>query len=220
MSGNVFFPDEILVEIFRRLPSKSIVRCSAVCKLWRSLVTNESFISLHHRRRDPFLTLRLPSFPDHEFPVVAFCNACITEISFALPTVNNACPLSFAIQVFDDMSTCPHPTTTLATTIPTLPSVLIRVIRISCIVDDESFGLSAPLFELYPLATGSWRILDSIAPVCYVAGDAPDGFEDGLVHWVAKRYVTGAWYYFVLSFRLEDEMFGEVMLPESLAHVS
>ncbi|KAL2562690.1 hypothetical protein AAZV13_20G151400 [Glycine max] len=131
MSGNVFFPDEILVEIFRRLPSKSIVRCSAVCKLWRSLVTNESFISLHHRRRDPFLTLRLPSFPDHEFPVVAFCNACITEISFALPTVNNACPLSFAIQVFDDMSTCPHPTTTLATTIPTLPSVLIRVIAIT-----------------------------------------------------------------------------------------
>ncbi|KAH1036887.1 hypothetical protein GLYMA_20G190700v4 [Glycine max] len=202
MSGNVFFPDEILVEIFRRLPSKSIVRCSAVCKLWRSLVTNESFISLHHRRRDPFLTLRLPSFPDHEFPVVAFCNACITEISFALPTVNNACPLSFAIQVFDDIN-CDY-----------------KVIRISCIVDDESFGLSAPLFELYPLATGSWRILDSIAPVCYVAGDAPDGFEDGLVHWVAKRYVTGAWYYFVLSFRLEDEMFGEVMLPESLAHVS
>ena len=44
--------------------------------------------------------------------------------------------------------------------------------------------------------------------------------SDGLVHWVAKRDVTHAWYYFLLTFRLEDEMFGEVMLPGSLAHVS
>ncbi|KAG4983856.1 hypothetical protein JHK87_028605 [Glycine soja] len=247
MSGNVLFPDEILVEILHRLPSKSILRCSAVCKSWRSLISNESFISLHrrhspsflllgfsnklflpHRRHhhDPSLTLsytllRLPSFPDLEFPVLSFCNGliCIAYGERCLPIIicnpsirryvclptphDYPCYYNSCIALGFDSTNCDY-----------------KVIRISCIVDDESFGLSAPLVELYSLKSGSWRILDGIAPVCYVAGDAPHGFEDGLVHWVAKRDVTHSWYYFLLTFRLEDEMFGEVMLPGSLAHVS
>lgn len=87
-------------------------------------------------------------------------------------------------------------------------------------LDDERFGLSAPQVEIYALASGSWRSLGDVAPVCSVAGDAPHGFNDGLVHWVAKRCVARGWCYFILSFYFEDEVFGEVVLPESLARAS
>lgn len=87
-------------------------------------------------------------------------------------------------------------------------------------LDDERFGLSAPEVELYSLATGSWRSLAGISPVCTIAGDAPHGFHDAIVHWVAKRCVPHGWCYFILSFHFEHEVFSEIMLPESLARAS
>ncbi|VVA15932.1 PREDICTED: F-box/kelch-repeat [Prunus dulcis] len=47
-SNILLFPDEILHEILLRSPGKSVVRCSAVCKSWNSLVN--SFIRHPHTR--------------------------------------------------------------------------------------------------------------------------------------------------------------------------
>ncbi|CAL2280375.1 unnamed protein product [Prunus armeniaca] len=47
-SNILLFPDEILHEILLRSTSKSVVRCSAVCKSWNSLVN--SFIRHPHTR--------------------------------------------------------------------------------------------------------------------------------------------------------------------------
>jgi len=241
MSDTVFLPHEILTEILRRLPPKTLLRFTTVCKSWRSLITHPSFISLHHRHSPSFLhlqfsnrfilphrhhhpstTLRLPSFPHHDYHVVSFCNGlvcvaygeqcqsiivcnpCIRRF-VTLPTpLHYPCYYTSNVALGFDSSQCDY-----------------KVVRISCMVDDERFGLSAPEVEVFSLGTGSWRTLDhGIAPVCYVAGDTPPGFHDGLVHWVAKRYVAGGWYNFVLSFHFEGEIFGEVMLPESLARTS
>ncbi|XP_020222623.1 F-box protein At5g49610 [Cajanus cajan] len=235
MSDNLF-PDEILVEILKRLPTKSLVRFTSVCKSWRSLITDPSFISIHHRHSPSSLLLHsgnhltlphrrhssallLPSFPHRDSPVVAFSNAliCIAygeqcqPLIICNPSVRRYVTLPapshypchhFSYIAFDS-SKCDY-----------------KVVRISCMVDDQSFGLSAPQVELYSLATGFWRTLHSIAPVCYIAGDAPHGFHDGLVHWIAKRCVSHGWYFFVLSFCFEDELFREIELPESLASVS
>ncbi|QCE07810.1 F-box protein 22 [Vigna unguiculata] len=241
MSDTVFLPHEILTEILRRLLPKTLLRFTTVCKSWRSLITHPSFISLHHRHSPSFLhlqfsnrfilphrhhhpstTLRLPSFPHHDYHVVSFCNGlvcvaygeqcqsiivcnpCIRRF-VTLPTpLHYPCYYTSNVALGFDSSQCDY-----------------KVVRISCMVDDERFGLSAPEVEVFSLATGSWRTLDhDITPVCYVAGDTPPGFHDGLVHWVAKRYVAGGWYNFVLSFHFEGEIFGEVMLPESLARTS
>lgn len=101
-------------------------------------------------------------------------------------------------------------------------------------MDDKRYGLSAPKVEVYSLASGFWRRNLAVAnpPVCTlccVGSDAPYGFVHGLVHWGAKRRVIDddnhdddddEWYHFILSFNFEDEVFGEVMLPETLARVS
>ncbi|KAK7356566.1 hypothetical protein VNO80_15840 [Phaseolus coccineus] len=239
MSDTVFFPHEILLEILRRLPPKTLLKFTTVCKSWRSLITHPSFISLHHRHspsflllqfsnrfvlphRHPSTILRLPSSPHRDFPVVSFCNGlvclaygdqcqtvivcnpCIRRFVTLSAPLQYPCYYTSNVALGFDPSKCDY-----------------KVVRISCMVDDERFGLSAPDVEVCSLATGSWRTLDhGIAPVCYLAGYSPHGFHDGLVHWVAKRCVAGGWYNFVLSFHFEGEMFREVMLPESLARAS
>ncbi|KAM3741710.1 hypothetical protein ACB098_07G017500 [Castanea mollissima] len=60
-------PHEILTNVFVRLPTKSIVTCAAVCKTWKSLIQNPTFISnhLHHssnnNNKHPLLLFRLYS---------------------------------------------------------------------------------------------------------------------------------------------------------------
>nr|XP_011461468.1 PREDICTED: F-box protein CPR30-like [Fragaria vesca subsp. vesca] len=44
------FPLEIRLDIFHRLPIKSLIRCTAVRKAWRSVIRNPSFIRTHLRR--------------------------------------------------------------------------------------------------------------------------------------------------------------------------
>ena len=56
-------PHEILTNVFVRLPIKSIVTCTAVCKTWKSLLQNPTFISnhLHHsnnNNKHPLLLFR------------------------------------------------------------------------------------------------------------------------------------------------------------------
>ncbi|KAL2251273.1 F-box protein CPR30 [Sesamum indicum] len=42
-----YFPTELLIEILLRLPVKSLIRFTAVCKSWHALITSPSFISSH-----------------------------------------------------------------------------------------------------------------------------------------------------------------------------
>ncbi|KDP38909.1 hypothetical protein JCGZ_00666 [Jatropha curcas] len=42
-----YLPQEVLLNIFHRLPNKSIGRCICVCKYWLSLIKNPSFVSTH-----------------------------------------------------------------------------------------------------------------------------------------------------------------------------
>lgn len=44
-------PEELLLDILLRLPPKSILRCRAVCKAWRSITTDRAFLLAHHGRQ-------------------------------------------------------------------------------------------------------------------------------------------------------------------------
>lgn len=50
MSFIDYFPEEIVQEIFVKLPITCLVRCTAVCKSWRSLIISSTFIDAHLRR--------------------------------------------------------------------------------------------------------------------------------------------------------------------------
>jgi hypothetical protein len=42
-----FLPDEIVTQILIRLPIKSIITSICVCKTWKSIIQNPTFISTH-----------------------------------------------------------------------------------------------------------------------------------------------------------------------------
>ncbi|XP_051210774.1 F-box/LRR-repeat protein At2g43260-like [Lolium perenne] len=44
-------PEEILLDILLHLPPKSVLRCRAVCQLWRRIASDPAFLLDHHRRR-------------------------------------------------------------------------------------------------------------------------------------------------------------------------
>ncbi|XP_021833901.1 F-box/kelch-repeat protein At3g06240-like [Prunus avium] len=41
------FPEEIIQEILIRLPVKSLIKCTSVCKTWRSMIINQTLIRAH-----------------------------------------------------------------------------------------------------------------------------------------------------------------------------
>ncbi|KAF2285976.1 hypothetical protein GH714_009296 [Hevea brasiliensis] len=61
-----YLPQEVLLDIFHRLPNQSIGRCMCVCKYWLSHVKNPFFVSSHlHQtipsKNDPLFLLKLCS---------------------------------------------------------------------------------------------------------------------------------------------------------------
>nr|XP_016444560.1 PREDICTED: F-box/kelch-repeat protein At3g23880-like [Nicotiana tabacum] len=60
-----YLPKDVLVEILSKLPVKSLIHCTTVCKSWYSTITNPNFISVHHNtqiisnsNRQPLLFVR------------------------------------------------------------------------------------------------------------------------------------------------------------------
>nr|XP_011460736.1 PREDICTED: F-box/kelch-repeat protein At3g23880-like [Fragaria vesca subsp. vesca] len=45
-------PEDIIQEIFLKLPIKSLLRCTTVCKSWLSLIKSSSFIDTHLRNQN------------------------------------------------------------------------------------------------------------------------------------------------------------------------
>ncbi|KAM0841376.1 hypothetical protein ACQ4PT_059013 [Festuca glaucescens] len=45
------FPEEILQEVLVRLPARSVLRCRAVCRSWRRLASDPTFLLDHHRHQ-------------------------------------------------------------------------------------------------------------------------------------------------------------------------
>ncbi|KAK3411376.1 hypothetical protein EUGRSUZ_I00139 [Eucalyptus grandis] len=41
------FPGDIVVEILKRLPVRSLLRCRCVCKSWRDTIDGARFVALH-----------------------------------------------------------------------------------------------------------------------------------------------------------------------------
>ncbi|KAJ9552395.1 hypothetical protein OSB04_016440 [Centaurea solstitialis] len=41
-------PTELTIDILSRLSLKTVIHCRLVCKKWRNLVSDSSFVNLHH----------------------------------------------------------------------------------------------------------------------------------------------------------------------------
>ncbi|CAN6341059.1 unnamed protein product [Urochloa humidicola] len=60
---------DALVDIFTRLPSESVLRCGAVCKSWRGITTDRSFLSALAARRPREMLIITPSLTVGAIPL-------------------------------------------------------------------------------------------------------------------------------------------------------
>ncbi|KAI4346448.1 hypothetical protein L6164_007343 [Bauhinia variegata] len=89
-------------------------------------------------------------------------------------------------------------------------------------MDDTSYEVCPPEVELYSLATGFWKNITSVAPVCrmdFNCLEAPHACVNDIIHWGARRRINDCWYHFILSFDF-GEVFGEMKLPHNFANAS
>ncbi|OMP03624.1 hypothetical protein COLO4_10294 [Corchorus olitorius] len=64
MSDSFDLPQELVVEILVRLPIQDLVKFTAVCKSWNSLIKNPTFISIYFGK-----TVSLPEHCARDFPL-------------------------------------------------------------------------------------------------------------------------------------------------------
>jgi len=71
---------------------------------------------------------------------------------------------------------------------------------------------------VYTYVEDDWRPLE--IPNCSLCTTESFGYNGvvyyGLLHWGAKKWVENAWYYFILTFDPQTEVFGELLLADSL----
>ncbi|KDP38913.1 hypothetical protein JCGZ_00670 [Jatropha curcas] len=237
-------PVEVMAEIFCKLPIKSIIRCTSVCKSWNSLIKNPNFIHTHLKK--PKLQLIL-----HRFPVAS------------IGSIEQRYTLRFDDKKFTDYMPVLYPKTVghylhvagSCNGVVSLHSRCLFVlwnpsIRKSFFVPQPNFvyfssccrsfiGLgfddstndykllrfmSCPTFqfkaELYSLNSNSWRDITDIVPTeFYIADYVVPAFVNGALHWPVTHWNEKEARTFVMVFDLKDEVFHEIMLPECLVNL-
>ncbi|XP_054797552.1 F-box protein At3g07870-like [Prosopis cineraria] len=82
--NKAFLPDDIIVNILKGLPVKSLIRFQSVCKHWKNLFKSPSFIAdhLHHSSyQNPSLLLRWHHFGSSNFQLSLLdCNMQLVEV--------------------------------------------------------------------------------------------------------------------------------------------
>ncbi|KAF7134238.1 hypothetical protein RHSIM_Rhsim08G0210600 [Rhododendron simsii] len=69
-----YLPREIWVDILTRLPAKMVGQCKCICKHWRTLIEEPSFVELHH--------FRAKSRPGGCYLVISSCTPDLKDIIF------------------------------------------------------------------------------------------------------------------------------------------
>ena len=259
-----FLPVEIANNILLRLPTKSIITCICVCKTWKSIIQNPTFISTHlhlsiNNNNKHHLLFRFGSWTRESYALHKDDDDdCTQHTRFAFPLlVPELGPLnglsslvgtcnglicffnelsSYEIDTFFLWNPCvrrfvilPSPNVTLRT-----HGELVRfigfgfgfdaktkdykVVRLVTHWDNPKFPKDRPVVEVYSLATGEWRLVSALPPLCTLI----DGFEHTSFYFEPQRFVNGALHWlayhytdcFILAFDLGDEVFRKILLPE------
>ncbi|KAF8011765.1 hypothetical protein BT93_I0029 [Corymbia citriodora subsp. variegata] len=190
-------PQDVAVEILKRLPVRSLLRFRCVCRSWRSTIHRRpSFRGpplepLRSRCHQSSLTLPSPSqieipfvTPPNNHLIVDSCNGliCIAEIS------TNVC----------DQRT----------------SNDYKIVRILYCMDNHSgcFGRTMSPVKIYSPSTDSWRSLECETVVIL----------NGNLHWSTFKFndmcLEGRFRSIVL-FDVTHEVFDEIALPEEVLHI-
>ncbi|KAK6134291.1 hypothetical protein DH2020_031981 [Rehmannia glutinosa] len=235
----------IIINILHRLPIKTLLRCTSVCKSWYSLITAPEFISSHLKfaAASPFLLLRrcvrnsegYDLFSDDE------CFTPRATLEFPFRSINSFLTIigscNGVLCLSDDRVYYMH------TIILWNPCVKKSILLPKPNPIYNSYGTFAqslgfgfdpvsndykvirityvdcvrghPQVELYKLSTGVWQDMSYLELDHVIYNKSRQAYVNGATHWVA-RYMDS--YDLIVFFDMCHEVFGEMLLPVSLVN--
>ncbi|KAJ0456179.1 putative F-box domain-containing protein [Helianthus annuus] len=224
-------PLEILSEILKTLPVKSLLRLQSVCKAWKSLIKSSDFIARYSSQRQHLLIryTKLDDFkleyvsllmiilsPNRESPPLFPCWAVIWN-----PSIRKAVDVVVPRVTYYNLY---RSALGFGVCSKTSDAKIVTITHSqSGIIDMES--VNPWQVEVFTLTTRAWRSLYSdILPRKSVKHFKLPVVVDGCLYWLAHNcdgitvddgtFTTDL----IISFDLTSEEFGEVNLPDSLAH--
>ncbi|GMI79458.1 hypothetical protein HRI_001615100 [Hibiscus trionum] len=236
-----YMPVEVIIEILKRLPVKSVVRFRSVCKTWNTLFSDLSFISTHLQaslfNNTPFLLLecqkngkkrfslhydndgfeeskhlRFPSFTR----VIGSCNGLICVQLYPFLDV------SFNIVLW-------NPSIQRYIYLPPATGIERLYFNIGFGFDSRTNDYKMLMVEigeeggswiqpyLFSLNKNCWKRVTAVYPNYVFRGQMPLPFVNGAIHLLGYRERNdGGYKHAILGFDLSAEEFFELNLPDSL----
>ncbi|GMI79441.1 hypothetical protein like AT3G06240 [Hibiscus trionum] len=239
-----YMPVEVIIEILKRLPVKSVVRFRSVCKSWNTLFTHPCFISAHLQaslsNNTPFLLLDyikngkydyflhydidgFEEFKQLQFSpfgdaadslVVGSCNGLICVFLFYPDNDMNFVLWNPSIQKYISLPE------------PTIPDVWSygfdpRTNDYKLFIVEAKRVCSC--FELFSLNGNCWKRVTAVYPKYAFGGRTHNTymslpFVNGAVHWSGYRERNnGEYSHAILGFDFSAEEFFEMNFPESFS---
>ncbi|KAK4259371.1 hypothetical protein QN277_005711 [Acacia crassicarpa] len=240
--NNPFLPGDVIVNILKRLPVKSLMRFQCVCKDWKNLIKSSSFIQdhLHHSsHQNPSLFLRWHNSIRMQFglldgdcdkEVLEVENAPLTNLFFARIVGSSNGLLCVEASEND---TYPFP---LLLWNPVIREV--RKVRRRTIIDFElddllGFGFSqvdndykivrikvpeyqfvANPMEVYSLNSGSWKVIEFDNLEGVAIRSHRNVTVNGVMFWIGGKQGLDDDYSLILSFDLSKEVWTVIPMPD------
>ncbi|KAK6121253.1 hypothetical protein DH2020_045027 [Rehmannia glutinosa] len=236
-------PEEILIDIFSRLPTKSVGKCRCLAKTWRTLLSTPSFIKSHLARtrktRQENLILITHSQSIHSIANIKDDDTVSRELELPdlwAEVVGSCDGLVLFINV-DDEVILVNPITLQQAKIPTSPlaferseSFTMHAIGYDSLRDDykvvvlsylETYNGSRPSYldtfvDVYSVKTGVWKRI-GISPYPFADLDFAYGvFVNEAIHWLSMNSKLDCPYVLIAAFDLANEVFFEIPAPRGI----
>ncbi|KAJ9535306.1 hypothetical protein OSB04_un001585 [Centaurea solstitialis] len=225
-------PNELIVEILSRLPSKSLIRFQSVCKSWRSLITSTEFRLVHfHNFNKPN-----PRYLVRRFELRENREVYTVYLDDQLFTLDADAQIKFPFHTTKDEVILWNPSVRRNVTLipPIFPNsywkdlhlVLgfgydtvsddYKVVRVAY---DGLFFSSRPHVEIYTVKTAVWRVVTFPDDLhCFfICPNQSQVFFNGSVHWIASSDpMPDVSRYSIMTFDMSTEGFGEIEFPKDL----
>ncbi|KAI9112556.1 hypothetical protein K1719_016479 [Acacia pycnantha] len=238
-------PKEIMENILRRLPVKSLIRYKSVAKSWRTQITNPSFIARKFEFYDSVTEnsrLRLILGWDEKPCISLISDQEPIDVEVPLPEKDdvsfiwvygqcNGIFCLYAVYGGDKAGRFSlilwNPGTREVKVLPAPHNHSKGIIfgfGIDPVTKDYKVvqlgnlafeGRKQILVEVYSLSTDSWRTLDSVVPAHLLGFPRCRAYLNGFYHWIIVGYNDRG----ILFFDFGKDLFGRIQLPPEIDHV-
>ncbi|KAK9285640.1 hypothetical protein L1049_024838 [Liquidambar formosana] len=232
-------PHHVVMDIFCKLPIKSLMYCRCVCKAWRDLVLDPCFATQHLTTRPPTTILTLQcdgerkrniymvepeasdldaitkvKIPNLGIQIVGSCNGllclCAEQNSHHCFYILN--PFTGECMTLPKIKTDPKHTSVSGFGFSSKTNQY-KVIRISCRWEPGSSSTKAEA-EIYTVGSGgSWREIGYAPDYYFLGGYAI--FLNGALYWIVDGGIGEHFRELVCAFDIGNEQFLKIPLPVS-----